>query len=322
MAWRSEQSKSNTLKKYSICAERIKFLITSQVNYSLRSGRLSTMHFLITNRVTGAANKYWREGFSTSLLKVNKKSSQFMFIWLFSWQMYMTIQYSVLKKIVMASCLSKKNVPRDYQSVLSGTIIGHSQTHPLNLISLSILPIHTQFQNPVRLIWPPCPTWRRAQQATGEGLADNRLGTRSLEREGQWISYMVGVLAKPTPLRDRDFIERLWEMPPPSALGHTCWAMTVGAEEGQLGRPWNLWGTAPALLSSTAGKPMRHWGLGFPVRQQVDPRVVGSHLLLPGTASHMKLFLKHFLKSFLKNLTWRFWSSFVRINDPDWLRKF
>lgn len=121
------------VKKYPVCVERIKFLIASQVNYSLCSGRLSTMHFLITNRVTGATNKYWREGFSTSLLKVNKKSSQFMFIWLFSWQMCMTIQYSVLKKIVMASCLSKKNVPRDYQSVLSGTIIGHSQTHPLNL---------------------------------------------------------------------------------------------------------------------------------------------------------------------------------------------
>lgn len=105
------------------------------------------MHFLITNSVTGAINKYWREGLSTSLLpEVNKKSPQVMLIWLFSWQMNMTIQYPILKKIVMASCLSKNKVPRDYQSVLSGTIIGHSWTHPLNFISLSVLPSTRSFR--------------------------------------------------------------------------------------------------------------------------------------------------------------------------------
>lgn len=147
MALGVEQSKSNTLKKYPVCAEGIMFLIASQVNYSSHSGWVGTTHFLITNSAACAVNKHRRKGFSTSLLpKVNKKSSQSMFIWLFSWQMHMATQCPVLKKIVMASRLSKSDVPRDDQSVLSDTIIGRSRTHSLNFISLSVLPIRTKFQ--------------------------------------------------------------------------------------------------------------------------------------------------------------------------------
>lgn len=69
-----------------------------------------------------------------------------MFIWVFSWQMNVTIEYPVQKETVMVSCLSENNVPHDYQSILSDTIIGHSQIHSLNVISLSVLPIHTKFQ--------------------------------------------------------------------------------------------------------------------------------------------------------------------------------
>lgn len=41
------------------------------------------------------------------------------------------------KKLVTASCVRQNDVPHDYPSVLSGTIIEHSGSHSLNSIFLS-----------------------------------------------------------------------------------------------------------------------------------------------------------------------------------------
>ena len=47
------------------------------------------------------------------------------------------LQADSLQKIVMASCLSKNNVPHEYQSISPDTIIGRLETHSLNFISSS-----------------------------------------------------------------------------------------------------------------------------------------------------------------------------------------